>query len=82
MTTETSKTIVTSAYAVWRLSSSSTRALHSERIAAGTWGRNAPAPSAQRPSTHDGAWRPAATTSATSMSTWAGAARRSTAGWP
>ena len=62
MTTETSKTIVTSAYAVWRRSSSSTSAVHSERIAAGTWGRNAPAPNAQSARTQEGASRPAATT--------------------
>ena len=69
VTTATSKTIETIAYAVSRWSASSTSAPHTERIAAGTWGNVAPPHSAQNASTQVGADSSAAMTSAASAGT-------------
>ena len=78
VTTATSKTIETIAYAVSRWSASSTSAPHTERIAAGTCGNVAPPHSAQSASTQVGACSLAAITSAASAGTCPRAAARST----
>jgi hypothetical protein len=69
VTTATSKTIETIAYAVSRWSASCASAPHTERIAAGTWGKVAPPHSAQSDSTQVGAPASAAITSAESAGT-------------
>ena len=55
---------------------------HSERMAAGSWGREAPATSPQSASTSVDASRSAASTSATSPAAWTAAATRRTRGCP
>jgi hypothetical protein len=82
VTTATSKTIATSAYAVARCSGSRTSIVHSERIAAGSCGSVSPPHSAHAHSTVVLAPAWAASTSAASAGRCPAAAARSTRVWP
>jgi hypothetical protein len=63
---------------VWRRSSSGTSMPHSERMAAGSWGTEAPATAPHSISTPAGASSAAASSSAASPAAWTTTATRST----